>query len=295
MFSPGDLQIRLKQLSGENSGIRSRKTVSGGSINRCQILMLENGTEIFLKTHGQQVLPAVYRQEFEALRLLREHSPLLIPMPLAWHEDFLLLEIFHHGQPASDWQEQLGRGLAVLHRSSQRNNFGYHEDNYLGYSRQYNTWSDNWVDFWLECRLQPQLRQWMQQAGSDDPLSKALTKLARHVHEFIGEFEDEPGVLLHGDLWSGNAAADTRGRPVLFDPAVYYGHREAEFGMMRMFGGFGPRCEAAYQEVWPLAPDSDRRISLYRLYHELNHLLLFGRAYYSSSLELAKGLLKSVG
>lgn len=290
MTFPNNLQNYLEQIYGAGSHILHSESASGGSINRCHVLVLENGVEVFLKSHGRQRLPGAYRLEYDALQLLRIYCPLLIPEPLAWTEDFLLLKAFRHGQPAGDWQEQVGRGLAALHRSSQYTYFGYNEDNYLGYSPQQNTWSDNWADFWLECRLEPQLWKWSQMAGSEDSLIKALSKLAQQVHDIIGE-PDEQSVLLHGDLWSGNAAADNKGRPVLFDPAVYYGHREAEFGMMRMFGGFGPRCEAAYQEVWPLAPDSDHRIRLYRLYHELNHLLLFGRGYYESCLETANSLL----
>ncbi len=103
------------------------------------------------------------------------------------------------------------------------------------------------------------------------------------LDELLGN-ADEAGVLWHGDLWSGNAAADENGEPIIFDPASYYGQREAELGMMRMFGGFGPVCEAAYQEVWPLQAGADERIKLYRLYHELNHLNLFGRTYYDSCL-----------
>lgn len=93
---------------------------------------------------------------------------------------------------------------------------------------------------------------------------------------------NEPAVLLHGDLWSGNAMADELGSPVILDPACYYGHREAEFGMMRLFGGFGPKCEAAYAEIWPFEPGFEQRFRLYQLYHELNHLNLFGHAYYAA-------------
>ncbi len=106
----------------------------------------------------------------------------------------------------------------------------------------------------------------------------------------LGEI-DEAAVLLHGDLWSGNAAADEKGEPIIYDPASYYGHREAEIGMMRMFGGFGPRCEAAYDEVWPLTAGAEQRITLYRLYHELNHLNLFGSSYYQSCISTMESLL----
>ena len=93
------------------------------------------------------------------------------------------------------------------------------------------------------------------------------------------------------DFWSGKAAANEKGEPVIFDPASYYGHREAEIGMMRLFGGFGPRCEAAYAEVWPLQDGYEQRITLYRLYHELNHLNLFGRSYYQTCLSTINSLL----
>ncbi|MDX1519041.1 MAG: fructosamine kinase family protein, partial [Gammaproteobacteria bacterium] len=128
------------------------------------------------------------------------------------------------------------------------------------------------------------------QAGTDSELIRLGDRLLNRLDMYLGEI-DEPAVLLHGDLWSGNAASDSDGNPVIFDPASYFGHREAEIGMMRMFGGFGPVCEAAYEEVWPFADGSEERINLYRLYHELNHLNLFGQGYYQSCLNTIQGLL----
>jgi fructosamine-3-kinase len=101
---------------------------------------------------------------------------------------------------------------------------------------------------------------------------------------------EEPAVLLHGDLWSGNAAADEQGEPVIYDPAAYYGQREAEFGMMRLFGGFGSRTESAYQEVWPFEPGYEKRFDLYRFYHELNHLNIFGQSYYRQCMDSLRSL-----
>ena len=115
-------------------------------------------------------------------------------------------------------------------------------------------------------------------------------RLAERLDDFLGTVT-ERAVLLHGDLWASNTGADFSGAPVIFDPAVYYGHREAEFGMMRLFGGFGPRVEAAYREVWPWEPGHEERIALYRLYHELNHLNLFGGTYYEQCLATMRALL----
>jgi fructosamine-3-kinase len=85
--------------------------------------------------------------------------------------------------------------------------------------------------------------------------------------------------LLHGDLWGGNWAADESGQPVVFDPAVYFGDREADLAMTRLFGGFSRAFYEAYESAWPLAAGATLRFDLYNLYHVLNHLNLFGGGY----------------
>jgi fructosamine-3-kinase len=48
----------------------------------------------------------------------------------------------------------------------------------------------------------------------------------------------ESPALLHGDLWSGNFSSQSNGLPIIYDPAVSYGHREMDLAMTRLFGGF---------------------------------------------------------
>lgn len=96
--------------------------------------------------------------------------------------------------------------------------------------------------------------------------------------------------MLHGDLWGGNWAS-SGGQPVIFDPAVYYGDRETDLAMTRLFGGFGRAFYDAYEAAWPLEPGSARRQHLYQLYHVLNHLNLFGGGYHGRALALIRGLL----
>ncbi|MGZ8954902.1 MAG: fructosamine kinase family protein, partial [Methylovulum sp.] len=67
--------------------------------------------------------------------------------------------------------------------------------------------------------------------------------------------------------------------PVIFDPACYYGDREADLAMTELFGGFSPDFYAAYQSQWPLDRGYATRKTLYNLYHILNHLNLFGSGY----------------
>ena len=96
--------------------------------------------------------------------------------------------------------------------------------------------------------------------------------------------------LLHGDLWSGNVATDESGHAVIYDPAAYYGHYEAELGIAGMFGGFSEDFYRAYYEKIPKAEGYKEREGLYKLYHYLNHLNIFGRSYYSSCISIMKSL-----
>jgi fructosamine-3-kinase len=87
---------------------------------------------------------------------------------------------------------------------------------------------------------------------------------------------------------------DEGGEPVIFDPALYYGDREADVAMTRLFGGFGPRFYAAYESSWPLDAGAPARTDLYNLYHVLNHLNLFGSGYLGQALALTEGLLRTL-
>ena len=105
----------------------------------------------------------------------------------------------------------------------------------------------------------------------------AVRKLGKRLSELVPE---QPASLIHGDLWGGNAMTDENGSPAIIDPAVYYGWAEADLAMTALFGGFNDRFYAAYIERRPLPPGWRERFGLYNLYHLLNHLNLFGRAYY---------------
>ena len=262
----------------------------GGSINQSYLVTLDNGQSLFVKTHSAQTIPGMYAAEAKALNQLAEPGAINVPRCLYASDDYLVLEAFTEGRPAPDWQVQMGRGLALLHQATQSARFGFDCDNYLGTTPQDNTWRDHWITFWREQRLAPQFTLYAQQAGHEDALLKKGEQLLNQLDEVLAG-DPEPGVLLHGDLWSGNAAANAKGAPVIYDPASYYGHREAEFGMMRLFGGFDQECEAAYQEIWPFQSGYDRRIEVYRLYHQLNHLNLFGSSYYEGCLTTLKRLL----
>ncbi len=285
------IEAAISSSTNQEAKFADSQTAHGGCINDSRIVTLKDGRQFFIKTHpSTTTTPGLFETEYEALLLLSEPDVIHVPEPIAYGDDFIVMERFNEGTPANDWQEQMGRSLAELHKVTQRDQYGFMRDNYLGTSMQINTWQDNWLIFWREQRLAWQLKLFSTKTDKDDPLLVIGDKLMLQLDSLLGDI-NEPAVLLHGDLWSGNASANEKGKPVIFDPASYYGHREAETGMMRLFGGFGPRCEAAYAEVWPLQEGSEQRISLYRLYHELNHLNLFGQSYYQTCISTINSLI----
>jgi protein-ribulosamine 3-kinase len=273
----------IGQSLGKRVRIINQRPLSGGSINQVSCIGLDNGSDYLLKTQTGTIAENTFQIEYDSLLLLAESKTIRVPAPLVFDDAFLVMEFIPEGKKAADWQEQMGRNLALLHQYAQQKKYGYHCDNYLGTSLQINAWQDDWVTFWRANRLEPQLNLFSQHAGTDNALIKKGYQLLEQLESYLDQIE-EAAVLLHGDLWSGNAMADSRGVPVIFDPACYYGHREAEFGMMRMFGGFGDRCEAAYAEICPFTDGYEERFRIYQLYHELNHLNLFGQAYFSACM-----------
>ncbi|OOY41228.1 hypothetical protein BOV91_12580, partial [Solemya velum gill symbiont] len=151
--------------------------------------------------------------------------------------------------------------------------FGWNLDNTIGSTPQLNDWNKSWINFWREQRLGYQL----QLAGHQGSLQRQGEKLLESFHLLI-DHAPQPS-LLHGDLWGGNIGYDDSGNPVIFDPALYFGDREADIAMTELFGGFGREFYAAYNAAWPLDAGYPIRKKLYNLYHILNHLNLFGSGY----------------
>lgn len=211
----------------------------------------------------------MYAAEAEGLRALRAagvRAPEPFDHGIRGGKAFIEMERLELGGRA-DWPA-MGRMLAALHRNTS-NRFGWKSDNWIGLSQQKNGLSDDWVAFYRDCRLIPQLER----AG----LLGESEFLLKNLNSFFVNYQPLPS-LLHGDLWSGNAGFTVAG-PVIFDPAVYYGDREADLAMTELFGGFPREFYASYNEAFPLPKEYAVRKNLYNLYHLLNHLNLFGGGY----------------
>ncbi|KAL3147712.1 hypothetical protein ABBQ32_002455 [Trebouxia sp. C0010 RCD-2024] len=203
---------------------------------------------------------------------------------------FIIMEYLDFGSSYS--QADLGRALAEMHKAepadetAKKGMFGFPIDNTIGGTSQPNGWMDNWVDFYRERRLNHQLK-----LSKEPNLQKLGKKLCDNLERFFQGIEVKPSVL-HGDLWSGNISG-VDGQPSIFDPAVYYGHSEADFGMS-WCAGFRPAFYEAYHKVLPQQPGFADRKQLYLLYHYLNHYNLFGGGYYSSAESILRELTNKI-
>lgn len=268
----------------------SPRPVSGGDISAAWRLETERGA-VFLKT-GPSSSFDMFSAEAEGLEALAAPGAIRVPgvvaCGVAGDAAFVALEWLHLGRTSRDTEVLLGEQLAALHRST-ADSFGWHRDNTIGLTPQRNDRSDNWVDFFREQRLGFQLR-----LAADNGFTGALqeqgARLMKRLPAFFESRSPEPS-LLHGDLWGGNWAS-CDGDPVIFDPAVYYGDRETDLAMTRLFGGFGRAFYNAYESAWPLQSGHRERCELYQLYHVLNHLNLFGSGYLGRAQDLIQRLLR---
>lgn len=200
---------------------------------------------------------------------------LRIPTLFDVDEHTLMIDSIAQGDPTPASMEQLGQGLAQLHKVRFAH-YGYESDNYLGMSRQPNVLTENWGQFFADQRLTYQISQIRDRSTREDYAS-TLRAVRPQLVEFLNANCSQPS-LVHGDFWAGNVLFD--GEDVwLIDPAIYYGDREVDIAMSEMFGGFLPEFYRAYDRVFPRSRSYAIKRDIYNLYHYLNHYNLFGPTY----------------
>ena len=272
--------------------IRDTRAVGGGCINQTFVVQLSDGRNYFVKANADP-LDNMFAREAAGLSALAEAGTIRVPVPVghgggaAGVPPFLVMEYIASARPGNAYGQMLGQGLAELHLRTRSKRCGFSHDNYLGSSVQPNAWTSDWVVFWREHRLGHQLELARHNGLCDSEMARLGNALLARLPELIAD-PDEPPCLLHGDLWGGNHMADERGCPVLIDPACYYGRREADLAMTLVFGGFDSSFYQAYEQTWPLAPGSEERLEIYKLYHLLNHLNLFGSSYRGACMQILR-------
>jgi fructosamine-3-kinase len=271
--------------------ILERRQTTGGDINDAYHLRGEHES-LFLKLNSAERAP-MFAAEAAGLRAIRATDSVRVPEPLAHGSSgeysWLALEYIEFGRGGPQTSARLGEQLAAMHRASAPA-FGWEQDNTIGTTPQANPWTADWLEFQRRHRIGFQL-----ELGRDNGLAAATLSRAAQLLEqlpalFVG-YEPLPS-LLHGDLWGGNQAASSTGEPVVFDPAVYFGDREADLAMTELFGGFDTQFYTAYRATWPLHPGYEKRRELYNLYHVLNHFNLFGGGYASRAAAIIDRLLR---
>jgi len=271
--------------------------VSGGCIHTALRLDGEDAsgkTKHFAKLAETGRAPML-AAEAAGLAALRAAAAVRVPAVLAQGDDggtaWLILEWLDLEGLGPVSGARLGAALAAQHRLPQAR-FGWEKDNFIGASPQENGWSESWLDFWRDKRIHAQLRMAMAKRYPSKMIDRG-ERLLTDCEAFFRTHEPVAS-LLHGDLWGGNASALADGTPVVFDPAVYCGDREADIAMTELFGGFPKDFHAAYRNAWPLDDGYPVRRDFYNLYHVLNHANLFSGSYVEQSARLIERLIAEI-
>jgi fructosamine-3-kinase len=267
------------------------RSLGGGCIHDAACLTGADGRRFFVKRNTVDLLDS-FKAEATALRVMADTRTIRVPEPVgavaAGNKAALVLEYLPIGGASRrDWRA-LGANLARLHQCSHPQ-FGWPGDNWIGSSPQINREDPDWIAFYRDCRLAPQV-EWARQKGLR--LTRA-EDLMNALPSLFFDYNPVPS-LLHGDLWAGNADFLQDGTPVIYDPATYYGDREADIALTELFGGYPGEFYNGYGEVWPLDRGYQIRRTLYNLYHVLNHYNLFGGGYGSQAESMIRALLRAI-
>jgi fructosamine-3-kinase len=273
----------IQSVTGRPFQGSDRVSIGGGCINQA-FRVWDAQQSYFVKLNKAKQV-SLFEAEALALQELSATQSIRVPRSICWGvaatQSYLVLEWINlDGAP--DWSA-MGRQLAQLHRTSSQE-FGWHRENVIGETPQPNPWTQDWAEFFAEHRIKYQLELAHRNGGRFSHAESLLNQ----IPQLLKNHSPEPS-LVHGDLWSGNAAFAQTG-PVVFDPAAYYGDREVDLAMTGLFGGFPEAFYQGYQAAWPLNPGYQQRKALYNLYHVLNHFNLFGGGYASQADQMMKQL-----
>jgi len=294
MMDWSEISREIEAATLQRFSVINSRSVSGGDISDAYVL--ESPSRKFFVKLNQADRVDMFEAEFEGLHEIRKSNSIRVPLPICssctLNYSFLVLEFVEFSSSMdSHSQEILGRHVAKMHQYFGER-FGWYRDNTIGSTKQINTQSDDWISFYRDHRLGFQLSLALQR-GAGREFANVIDKLCSNVACFFSTHTPEPS-LLHGDLWSGNHSFASNGEPLVFDPATYYGDREADIAMTELFGGYGTGFYEAYNDTYPLDCDYSVRKNLYNLYHVINHFNLFGGGYERQAIGIAKSLLAEI-
>ena len=266
----------ISQATGQEFAIANTNSVSGGCINQGYKISSDKA-EYFVKLNDASEVE-MFIAEAMGLKQMYATETITVPQPICYgtvdSSSYIVLQWLDLGRGSDRSYREMGRQLAAMHRQGTAEHFGWERNNTIGSTPQINTQNDNWADFFAEQRIGYQLKLAKRRGGSFPDTNKVVEA----VRDKLTNRQPEAS-LVHGDLWSGNAAIASDGSPVILDPATYYGDRETDLAMTELFGGFPAAFYQGYNEAWQLDSGYQQRKSIYNLYHVLNHFNLFGGGY----------------
>ncbi len=285
-----DLEEEVQELLGED--IQTLKRVSGGCISEAYRLKTASGKLFFIKVNFKVSL---FSAEALGLKEMARSQLVFVPRVIGYSSNFILLEWIEPGLTKVNSLRNLGSALARMHRFfSEEGYCGWGIDNFIGATPQINSnpLKLSWREFFCHRRLKYQWELMKSNGRSSQKMDSLMPSVLDVAFKRL-DVDEETNSLLHGDLWSGNYLVDREGRAYLIDPAVYYGHREADLAMTRLFGSFPNNFYQGYEDVWPLLKSHEERLLIYQLYHVLNHVNLFGGGYLREAEEKASAIMGS--
>lgn len=278
----------IAQATGKEFTVADLRGVGGGCINQGYRVKGKEA-KYFVKLN-QSDRVEMFAAEALGLKQMYATQTISVPQPICWgtagDRSYIVLEWFDLAGGNKDSWQQMGRQLATMHRQGTSSSFGWEMNNTIGSTPQINTPMENWADFFAEQRIGYQLKL-AQRRGGNFP---SRDRIVNAIRDRLGD-RNPTSSLLHGDLWSGNAAIRADGAPVILDPATYYGDRETDLAMTELFGGFPSAFYRGYNETWELDKGYPKRKSIYNLYHVLNHFNLFGGGYGSQAKRIIEGII----
>ncbi|MCW8887608.1 MAG: fructosamine kinase family protein, partial [Gammaproteobacteria bacterium] len=226
-----ELSVAIGQATGMPFNAEQRSGVGGGCINSA--FRIGDGSRRYFVKLNSANYRSMFEAEFAGLQELASCGAIRIPEPIvsgeAAGQAYLVTENITMG--GSGDPAQFGRQLAQMHQSLAPQ-FGWYRNNTIGATPQMNEQEDDWITFLQRHRFGYQLQ--LAHKRSD---GRRIYDLGQQLVEVLGQFFSDyrpTPSLLHGDLWSGNYAYSDQGEAVIFDPAVYYGDREADIAMTEL-------------------------------------------------------------
>jgi fructosamine-3-kinase len=279
---------QISQATNTSFRLEQRRSVGGGSVN--QAYAITNGSQHYFVKLNQASRVEMFAAEALGLQQMFDSQTIRVPHPICWgtvaDSAYIVLEWLELGRGNAQAWAEMGRNLAAMHQVTSDKGFGWERNNTIGFIPQINPWTASWAEFFTHHRLGYQF-QLARKRGGQFPLQDRLLSA---VPDLLAGHDPAP-VLVHGDLWTGNAAVTVQGEPVILDPATYFGDREVDLAMSRLFGSLPANFYSAYNDVLPLPPGYQQRQILYNLYHILNHFNQFGGSYEYQANQMIASLL----